>query len=131
MFYIVTEICQHIVTVVTVRQKKPSIWMPMYIHLYMIGLCNSDGVCCEIWGTYSSVGEDYLLGCDTCDWARISWLFKDNSVLFFLDCLTLKVKALWSFKTLRNACPVTQHHIPVGLNLWTVLSLRYKLRLKE
>jgi hypothetical protein len=72
-----------------------------------------------------------LLGCDDYDWARISWLFKDNSVFFFLDCLTLKMKALWSFKTLRNTCPVTQCHIPEGLNLWTVFSQRYRLRLKE
>ena len=33
---------------------------------------------------------------------------------FFLDHLTLKMKAIWSFKTTH---PMTQHHIPQHLNL--------------
>jgi hypothetical protein len=34
-----------------------------------------------------------------------------------LDCLTPNMKALWSFRTPGTTYPVTQHHIPEGLNL--------------
>ena len=132
MFYIVTEICQHIVTLVTVRQKNNPLYECLCTYMYtwfFFVLVMECAVRFEVLVVV--LVKIILLGCDNCEWARISWLFKDNSVFFFLNCFTLKVKALWSFKTLRNTCPVTQHHIPEGFNLWTVFSLRYRLRLKE
>jgi len=35
----------------------------------------------------------------------------------FLDCMTLKVKALWSFETAASTHLRTQRHVPDGLNL--------------
>jgi len=45
------------------------------------------------------------------------------------DCLTLKMKALWSFETSRTICPARQRHIPEGRN--PQLHLRNSLQTRK
>jgi len=42
-------------------------------------------------------------------------IFRVKQPTFYLDCLTLKMKALFSFRTLGNTHPVTQCHNPKDL----------------
>jgi len=44
--------------------------------------------------------------------------FKWSCCLHVLDCVPLKVKMSWHYRTPETTHPVTQHHIPGDLNLW-------------
>lgn len=83
----------------------------------------------ELWGPDCSTAEDSsLVGLYTVPTRRVvPDVWKDNSAFLFrvylpsfLNCLSLRMKALWSLKTLEITCPMTQHHIPGDRNLLIV-----------
>ena len=56
------------------------------------------------------------VGCISYGWVGILWCFKGMRCLHF-QCLTLKMKTLWSFKMSWNTHPTTKCHIPEGSTL--------------
>ena len=58
--------------------------------------------------------DSSVMGCDA---LSVGESFLTFCRMVVLDCLTLMMKALGSFKMLGTACPVIQRHIPEGLNL--------------
>ena len=48
----------------------------------------------------------------------VGGISEDHVAFMFLDCLPLKVKMTWYYKTSETTHPVAQHHIPGHLNPW-------------
>lgn len=69
------------------------------------------GVSCEIWGYRSGVaGGRSSEMLRRIDWATVTDVSKERSAIFFLDYLTLKIKALSSFET---SVDITRHGIRI------------------
>lgn len=90
-------------------------WPPQklnFFYLLTFMLYPSRGYYCETWSCWIGVAEDSCTwNVMMCHWERSSWSCKGSWYLHLkvqevqeLDCLTLKIKAPWSFDT-----PVTRH----------------------